>query len=132
MAASLILGILWAFWHLPIWFSGQWTVPSIPNIAFYVFWITAMTFIITWVFNNTKGSVLIAILAHASMDAFPNAILWPLFPAAPKMTDYRLLYGYIGLALGFGVTALLIIILTRGRVGYQHYRAERQGASPED
>ena len=31
------------------------------------------------------------------MDAFPNAILWPLFPAAPKMTDYRLLYGYIGL-----------------------------------
>jgi hypothetical protein len=91
-----------------------------------------MTFIITWVFNNTKGSVLIAILAHASMDAFPNAILWPLFPAAPKMTDYRLLYGYIGLALGFGVTALLIIILTRGRVGYQHYRAERQGASPED
>ena len=27
------------------------------------------------------------------MDAFPNAILWPLFPAAPKMTDYRLLYG---------------------------------------
>lgn len=34
MAASLILGILWAFWHMPIWFSGQWTVPSIPNIAF--------------------------------------------------------------------------------------------------
>jgi hypothetical protein len=49
-----------------------------------------------------------------------------------KMTDYRLLYGYIGLALGFGVTALLIITFTKGRLGYQHYRSERQGASPED
>jgi hypothetical protein len=66
------------------------------------------------------------------MDAFPNAILWPLFPAAPKMTDYRLLYGYIGLALGFGVTAPLIIILTRGRLGYRHYRAERHGPPPKD
>jgi membrane protease YdiL (CAAX protease family) len=124
MAASLILGILWAFWHLPIWFSGQWTVPTIQNIAFFVFWITAVTFIMTWVFNNTKDSVLIAILAHASMDAFPNAIVWPLFPAASKITDHHLLYGYLGLALGYGVTALSIIIFTRGRLGYQHCRPE--------
>jgi membrane protease YdiL (CAAX protease family) len=126
IVASLILGLLWAFWHMPIWFSGQWTVPSIPNIAYYVFFITAVTFIITWIFNNTKGSVLMAILAHASMDAFPNAILWPLYPATGKMTDYRLFYGYMGLALGFGVTAMLIIIFTRGRLGYQHYRPESQ------
>jgi membrane protease YdiL (CAAX protease family) len=85
-----------------------------------------VTFIITWIFNNTKGSVLMAILAHASMDAFPNAILWPLYPTTGKMTDYRLLYGYMGLALGFGVTAMLIIIFTRGRLGYQHYRPESQ------
>jgi membrane protease YdiL (CAAX protease family) len=126
MVASLILGLLWAFWHMPIWFSGQWTVRSIPNIACYVFFITAVTLIITWIFNNTKGSVLMAILAHASMDAFPNAILWPLFPATGKMTDYRQLYGYLGLTLGFGVTAMLIIIFTRGRLDYQHYRPESQ------
>jgi len=124
MAASLILGILWGVWHMPIWFSGQWTVPSILNMAFFVFWITAMTFIMTWIFNNTKGSVLMAILAHASMDAFPNAILRPLFPAAAKLTDYHLLHGYLGLALGYGLTALLIIIFTRGRLGYEHYRPE--------
>jgi len=52
-----------------------------------------------------------AILAHASMDAFPNAILWPLFPAATKLTDYGFLYGYLGLIFGFGVTALLLIFL---------------------
>jgi hypothetical protein len=103
----------------------------IPNIACYLFFITAVTFIITWIFNNTKGSVLMAILAHGSMDAFPNAILWPLFPATSKMTDYRLLYGYIGLAIGAGATTLLIILFTRGRLGYQHYRPESQGSLPK-
>ena len=131
MMASLILGLLWAFWHMPIWFSGQWTVPSILNIACYVFFITAVTFIITWLFNNTKGSVLMAIMAHASMDAFPNAILWPLFPATGRVTDYRLLYGYMGFAIGFGATTVLIILFTRGRLGYQHYRPESLGSLPK-
>ena len=59
--ASLILGLLWAFWHSPIWFSGEWSEPTLPNIVVYVFWIVAVTFIFTWVFNNTQGSVLMAI-----------------------------------------------------------------------
>jgi membrane protease YdiL (CAAX protease family) len=54
--ASLILGLLWAFWHAPIWFSGQWSEPSVANIAVYVFWIVAVSFIFTWVFNNTLVS----------------------------------------------------------------------------
>jgi hypothetical protein len=57
-------------------------------------------------------------------DAFPNAILWPLFPAATKLTDYGFVYGYLGLIIGFGVTALSLILYTRGRLGYQHYRPE--------
>jgi hypothetical protein len=57
-------------------------------------------------------------------DAFPNAILWPLFPAATKLIDYGFLYGYLGLIIGFGVTALLLILFTRDRLGYQHYRPE--------
>ena len=113
---------LWAVWHMPIWFSGQWTVPTIANMAFFIFWVTAVTFIYTWIFNNTKGSVLMAILTHASLDAFPNAILWPLFPAATKLTEYRFLCGYLGLSIGYGVTALLLVICTRGRLGYQRYQ----------
>jgi membrane protease YdiL (CAAX protease family) len=115
--ASLILGVLWAFWHAPIWFSGQWSVPSIPNIAVYVFWIVAVTFIFTWVFNNTRGSVFMAILLHGTMDVFPNAFLLAHLPGAAEMTSAGGLSMYWGLALGFGLFALLLVIVTRGRLG---------------
>jgi membrane protease YdiL (CAAX protease family) len=85
--ASLILGVLWAFWHAPIWFSGQWSTPSVPNIAVYVFWIVAVTFIFTWVFNNSQGSVFMAILLHGTMDVFPNAFLLAHLPGAAEMTS---------------------------------------------
>jgi uncharacterized protein len=117
--ASLILGVLWAFWHAPIWFSGQWSTPSVPNIAVYVFWIVAVTFIFTWVFNNTRGSVLMAILLHGTMDVFPNAFLLAHLPGAAEMTSSGALSMYWGLALGFGLFALLLVIFTRGRLGKQ-------------
>jgi membrane protease YdiL (CAAX protease family) len=115
--ASLILGLLWAFWHAPIWFGGQWSVPSVPNIAVYVCWIVAVTFIFTWVFNNTHGSVFMAILLHGMMDVFPNAFLLAHLPGAAEMTSSGVLAMYWGLALGFGLFALLLVIFTRGRLG---------------
>jgi uncharacterized protein len=115
--ASLILGLLWAFWHAPIWFGGQWSEPSVANIAVYVFWIVAVSFIFTWVFNNTHGSVFMAILLHATMDVFPNAFLLTHLPGAAEMTSSGVLAMYWGLALGFGLFALLLVIFTRGRLG---------------
>ena len=112
-----VLPVLWAFWHAPIWFSGQWSVPSAPNIAVYVFWIVAVTFIFTWVFNNTQGSVFMAILLHGTMDVFPNAFLLAHLPGAAEMTSASVLSMYWGLALGFGLFALLLVIAARGRLG---------------
>lgn len=92
-------------------------VRTVPNIAVYIFWIVAVTFIFTWVFNNTQGSVFMAILLHGTMDVFPNAFLLTHFPAAAEMTSSGALSMYWGLALGFGLSALLLVVLTRGRLG---------------
>jgi uncharacterized protein len=59
LAASLILGSVWAVWHLPLILVGDFTsygafMPVIAAIAF------------TWVSQNARSSVLLAILMHAS------------------------------------------------------------------
>ena len=119
LVGSVILGILWALWHLPLFWSGVWTPPTIPNIVMFILMITALTIIMTWVFNNAKGSLLITMLMHASFNTFANRIEAPLFPA-PILSEY----GLLPVLVGFGATALVLIALTRGRLGYQHYHPE--------
>jgi uncharacterized protein len=66
LLGSVVLGTLWAMWHLPLFWSGVWTPLSIPNIVMFILMITALTITMTWVFNNAKGSLLITMLMHAS------------------------------------------------------------------
>ena len=123
---TLILAPLWTFWHVPVWLTA-WTAAgmlNVYNVVLYFLFITAWTFVYTWIFNNTRGSVLMAMLVHASVDAFPNFVLWPLLSASLAVTDYGVYFGYYGMVLGLGIVALLIVALTRGELGYQRYRQE--------
>jgi membrane protease YdiL (CAAX protease family) len=62
IASSLILGLAWGAWHLPLIISyGD------PVLAYFLL-IVANTILITWVFNNTGGSLLLAMLFHASLN----------------------------------------------------------------
>lgn len=119
LVGSLVLGVLWALWHLPLFWTGVWTPPTVPNIIMFVLMTTALTVVMTWVFNNVKGSLLITMLMHASFNTFANRIVAPLFPA-PILNEY----GLLPVLVGFGAVALLVVALTRGRLGYQHYRRE--------
>jgi uncharacterized protein len=120
LVGSLILGTLWGLWHLPIFWVPAWnTPPTILNIVMYVISAIAFTIVMTWVFNNTKGSLLIAVLMHASFNT-TFAILNQLFPA-PIVTGYG---STVPVLVGYGAVALLVIALTRGRLGYEHYQQE--------
>ena len=120
LVGSLILGVLWALWHLPLFWITVWgTPPTVLNMVLYLATVIFMTMVYTWVFNNTKGSILIAILLHTSFDVLVGPV-GQLFPA-PVVTGYG---GALPLLIGLGGTTLLIVALTRGRLGYQNYRQE--------
>lgn len=63
LVASLTLGVVWGLWHLPK-FLGDDSSP------FWLFMIriTASAVLYTWLFNNTRGSLLMTTLFHASAN----------------------------------------------------------------
>jgi membrane protease YdiL (CAAX protease family) len=74
--AAIILGPLWALFHLPFFLvPGQIFDQKVGLITIIVQMILTMVvgvllrIIMNWVFNNTQGSILIAVLLHASLDA---------------------------------------------------------------
>ena len=120
LVGSLILGPLWALWHLPFFWVPAWNFPpTLANIVLFVIASIPVTIIMTWVFNNTKGSVLMAILGHWSFDM--TFVVLNLLFTAPIVTDYG---STLPVLIGLGAVALLLIALTRGRLGYQHYQQE--------
>lgn len=76
LVASLILGVLWGLWHLPlVWTEGA-TMYQQPIWLFFLD-ITAKSVLFSWVFLHTRGSVLLAMLLHGATNLFnvsPNLI----------------------------------------------------------
>jgi membrane protease YdiL (CAAX protease family) len=131
LVGTLLLGALWGLWHLPLFLfvpgyngagSGFLGI-LIPFLAFVIV-CGAYTVVYTWVFNNTQGSVLLAILLHTSLNTAP-ALLPELFPSLARTP----LFGVSVLLLWVAVAALLITI-TRGRLSYQRYLRETARLAP--
>ena len=115
--SAVILGVVWAVWHLPGFF-----VPSEMgafNPVSFIFFILISVFvriIWTWITNNAKGSGIVAILLHASSNAVSLALIPNLLPAPTP--DQMAVSGLLLLGLLF-LSAVLILIFTRGRLSYQ-------------
>jgi uncharacterized protein len=112
LVGSLILGPLWGLWHLPLFWT-PWNEFTAPNVVVFVLSTTSLAVMYTWAFNNTKGSLLISILIHAAFNWTTVAAV-PLFPA-PILSDY----GLLPILGGFGALAVVLVALTRGRLGYR-------------
>jgi membrane protease YdiL (CAAX protease family) len=117
LTGSLILGLCWGFWHLPLF-----TIPGydgagpgflgiiIPWAEFTVALIGA-SIIMTWMFNHTKGSILMAMIFHASIDGFPRSFLFPASYLSYLASPLSL--------VAWPVLALVLLIVTRSKLGYR-------------
>ncbi|HLL63301.1 MAG TPA: CPBP family intramembrane glutamic endopeptidase [Propionibacteriaceae bacterium] len=69
LIASVVLGLLWGLWHLPLLFTEGMGLFGHP-VWLLLADIMAKSILFTWVFLRTRGSVLIAALLHGTTNLF--------------------------------------------------------------
>lgn len=71
--SSIILGLIWGFWHLPAYLIGT-GIPLQMNFMVFLLWVILGTLFISWIYYYTK-SVLTSILALIGANAAFNYLL---------------------------------------------------------
>jgi uncharacterized protein len=101
LTSSLIFGFFWWLWHLPAMFiPGRFMTDNLLVFLALLVVIMLTSVLFTWVYNNTNGSILAAMLLHTSMN-------WSIWLAMPSMQIDLLTSGFM---IGFMAVAVLIII----------------------
>lgn len=115
--SAIILGIVWAVWHLPAYFVPSEMGAFNPvNFIFFVLISISVRIIWTWVTNNANGSGISGVLLHASSNAVSLALIPALLPAPTP--EQMSISGLLVLGLLFPM-AVLITLRTRGRLSHK-------------
>jgi uncharacterized protein len=87
LVASIVLGLFWGFWHIPMWLTWVSTDAGWLSILVMVLNMVPVAILFTWLFNATGGSLLLVVLYHAS-----TASKGYLCPRLPTFTEVILLW----------------------------------------
>lgn len=75
--ASILLGLIWAFWHLPQFFIREADTYG-QSFLVYLLQVTAISVAMAWLYARTNGSLLLVMLMHAAVnntkDIVPSAL----------------------------------------------------------
>jgi membrane protease YdiL (CAAX protease family) len=124
LRGSLLLGVLWAVFHLPGFFGGWLGEGGFTANGFAALLVATMAYsvIMTWIFNSTRASILLMILFHSATNAATSVggLVLP-----PNMSDSVHSFVYSGWipALAGVVCALPVAFWTTGRLGYRAGRS---------
>jgi len=100
--AAVLLGVIWAVWHLPAFLFSGMPQSSLP-LGWFCLSMVSVTVLMAWVTIKAGGAVIPAILMHWSFNRFSDL-----------SQD-----GAIYAALAYTAAALLVIIATGGSLGYR-------------
>jgi membrane protease YdiL (CAAX protease family) len=72
LASSLILNVVWSLWHLPMFFipDSYQAGLGVGTLEFWLFMlgVVPLGFAFTWIYNNTRRSILAVILFHGMVN----------------------------------------------------------------
>lgn len=114
LLGSIILGTIWAAWHLPGYVAG-WMTVVFPALLIYCI---GFSILATWIYNNTRGSILLMILLHSSSNAAVSVGARVLPTDLSAGMHAFVFSGWIPVIMG-AILAIFTLIFTRGSLSFR-------------
>jgi membrane protease YdiL (CAAX protease family) len=136
LVSSLIRGVLWGFWHIPLFIFSGLDHPSLADFP-YSGWVSQKGFLIamgafilinqipwsifyTWIFNNTRGSLLLVAILHGSE-------VWVAYWMLSTGVDASNFDNYWGYGIVMVATAAVIVLAAGAKnLSRKHERIKYQ------
>jgi uncharacterized protein len=113
-AASVVIGVVWAVWHLPLFF-----IPGIEttgqSFPLYALGVTALSVAIAWLYANTNGSLFLTMLMHSAINNTKDIVPSGARPPANPFTLTASPMGWLTAGL-LWICAVYFLIRMRRRV----------------
>lgn len=124
VTASLVVGVVWAGWHLPVYLLPL----GLTNGPYYLFvpFVVLFSFVCTWVYNGTCGSVPVAMVLHGSMNSAVG--IFAMVLATDAVSD-TFLWATRPLGLFF-VVVVLVVVSRSETLGAERIRRTTGSAGP--
>ena len=128
LIASLVIGAIWGFWHLPSFFAPLGVVGALYAevgmifILLYTLGTIANSIFMTWLYNKSKASALVAgIVWHAAINFWAPVLLSDSSLVAAREGTHLPTIApdlYLTVLAVQAAAALILIFVTKGKLGY--------------
>ena len=100
LEASLVLGALWALWHVPLFLTGKQHWSDLLLVV-------TVCVVLTWLFQSVLGSVLVTMVFHAINNAFSGGYVSQMFTGKDSVRQSWML------VIAWAITAVLVVFFGR-------------------
>ncbi|GAC1654796.1 MAG: hypothetical protein NVS4B3_19080 [Gemmatimonadaceae bacterium] len=98
-AASLVLGVLWATWHLPLFLFALGSDTYGQSFLVYLLGVTALSVTMAWLYWRTGGSLLLVMLFHAAFNNTKDIVPSAGAPGSHPFFPHASVVGWLTVAL---------------------------------
>jgi len=107
--ASVVIGVVWSFWHM-----AHWTLLGLDHQSILVLCVSiiGLSVMLTWIYNGTRGSLLLVALAHTMVNAV-EATASRSFAGVMPGEDFMRHFAFV-----VTVFAAVLVVLTRGKLQF--------------
>ena len=95
LVSSIVVGLVWGAWNLPLLFMPRQEFYYQRRICGLMLSVTLTSFLFTWLYNNTRGSILAALLFHTMFN-----LSHYLFPTLGSDRGSQFLFLFLFVAVG--------------------------------